>query len=273
MAIKLIATDLDGTLMSPDHVTITPRTKQALLNAHNKGVKIAIATGRTLCVIEDVIKQIPFIDYVIYSNGASVYDIKTNKNIYINHIPTEITKKILVKLNSLPVHYNTYVEGGIFGQKGTQKHYEKFDLPNKFIEQYTKLTNICDDIITQLEGKSAEIISAYSADQNQLDTIKSFLEENNLFVTSSLPDEIEVTVSDANKGNALKGICEITGILPQEVMCFGDAMNDAPMIAFAGYSFSMDNAVDELKEIAKYVADSNAEDGLAKAVEEYVLSN
>ena len=74
MAIRLIASDLDGTLMAPDHMTVTQRTKDALLAMHEKGAKIAIATGRTLSFIENVTAQIPFVDYVIYSNGASVYD-------------------------------------------------------------------------------------------------------------------------------------------------------------------------------------------------------
>ena len=60
--------------MAPDHITVTERTYNALKAAHDKGVKIAIATGRTLGFVESVVKQIPFADYVIYSNGASVYD-------------------------------------------------------------------------------------------------------------------------------------------------------------------------------------------------------
>ena len=74
MSVKIIATDLDGTLMSPDHLTVSERTKAALIEAHNKGIKIAIATGRALNFTKNVTDQIPFVDYVICSNGASVYD-------------------------------------------------------------------------------------------------------------------------------------------------------------------------------------------------------
>ena len=74
MAVKLIVTDLDGTLMSPDHQTVSERTKNALKTAHDNGVKIAIATGRTLTFTDNVTSQVPFVDYVIYSNGAAVFD-------------------------------------------------------------------------------------------------------------------------------------------------------------------------------------------------------
>ena len=73
MSIKLIATDLDGTLMSGDHLTVSPRTVAALQAAHDRGVCLAIATGRTLDFIDHVTAQVPFVDYVIYSNGAAVY--------------------------------------------------------------------------------------------------------------------------------------------------------------------------------------------------------
>ena len=88
--LKIIAMDLDGTLMAPDHITVTDKTKAALEKAHNMGIKTVIATGRTLSVIKDVLKQVPFIDYVIYSNGAVVYDRCKGENIYTNYMPFRI---------------------------------------------------------------------------------------------------------------------------------------------------------------------------------------
>ena len=80
--VKLIALDLDGTLMSADHMTVTQKTKEALRLAHDRGAKISIATGRTLAIIGDVCEQVPEIDYIIYSNGAGVYD-RRSKNLCI----------------------------------------------------------------------------------------------------------------------------------------------------------------------------------------------
>ena len=84
MPVKLIACDLDGTLLGADHITVSQRTVKALADAHEKGMKIAVATGRTLSVIYNVMEQIPFLDYVIYSNGAAVCDLKTAKTVYKN---------------------------------------------------------------------------------------------------------------------------------------------------------------------------------------------
>ena len=125
MSIRIIATDLDGTLMAPDHTTVTERTKTALLNAHKKGIKIAIATGRTLGFITPVTDQIPFIDYVIFSNGASVYDLHEKRIIYKNHIPPQLTAEILAKLNDSQVYYNTYVDGTAYIQNNKQQFYKE----------------------------------------------------------------------------------------------------------------------------------------------------
>lgn len=67
MSIKLIATDLDGTLMAPDHLTVTKRTYDALKSSHDKGIRLAVATGRSMVLIDNVISQVPFVDYIIYS--------------------------------------------------------------------------------------------------------------------------------------------------------------------------------------------------------------
>lgn len=271
MSVKIIATDLDGTLMAPDHITITERTKNALLKAHNKGIKIAIATGRTLGFITPVINQIPFIDYVIYSNGASVYDLHSEKIICQNHIPPEITGQILKKLDGMNVYYNTYVDSTVYIQDNKQQFYEGRELPKEFLKVFMASSKVCENLCEKLDGKGAEIIAVYSADEDLRNSLCEYFESLGLLVTASLKDEIEATVPSANKGTALFSLCELLKIEKEEAMAFGDAMNDMQMIEFAAFSFAMGNACEELKKSAAYITLSNAEDGLAAAVEKYAL--
>lgn len=271
MSIKIIATDLDGTLMSPDHITITERTKNALLKAHNKGIKIAIATGRTLGFITPVTEQIPFVDYIIFSNGASVYDLHEKKIIYKNHISPEITHKILKRLDEMNVYYNTYVDSKVYIQDNKQEFYTSRELPEDFLKIFMASSKVCENLREELNGKGAEIIAVYSADEALRNSLCEYFESLGLLVTASLKDEIEATVPSANKGTALGALCELLKIKKEEAMAFGDAMNDIQMIEFAAYSFAMGNACEDLKKAAAYITLSNAEDGLAKAVEEYAL--
>lgn len=271
MAIKIIATDLDGTLMSPDHITVTERTKNALKSAHEKGIKIAVATGRTLGFITPVINQLPFIDYVIYSNGASVYDLNSEEIIFKNHISPESTGMILKKLDSMDVYYNTYVDSKVYIQENKQQFYTNRELPEDFLKIFMASSKVCENLCDELDGKGAEITAVYSSDEKLRNDLSEYFKSLGLLVTASLKDEIEATVPSANKGTALSGLCEILNIKKQEAMAFGDAPNDMQMIEFAEYSFAMGNACEELKKAAAYITLSNAEDGLAKAVEEYAL--
>ena len=271
MAVKLIVTDLDGTLMAPDHQTVTQRTRAALKAAHDKGVKVAIATGRTLTFTDNVTSQIPFADYVIYSNGAAVFDRNAKKDVYKNCISARHTEELLNIFDAFPIYYNIYVNGKIYVQNDKTGYYINRGLPQAFLDEFTRLSATADKLSEKLRGECAEIIALYNVSDEHKKTLVSEFEKRNLYITSSLPDEIEITAPNVNKGTALDGFCKDIGVTADEVMAFGDAMNDYEMLKLAKYSFAMGNAVDEIKEIVNYQAATNADDGLARAVEEYVL--
>ena len=264
---QLIACDLDGTLMAPDHLTVTERTFNALKTAHDKGVKIAIATGRTLGFTENVTEQIPFADYVIYSNGACVYDRVQNKDVYRNRLSCQQTAEILKTLSEMELYYNAYVDGEIYVQRSKAQFYKNRELPPKFLELFVKIAHECDDIAFSLEGREAEIIAMYSMNSRQMNKMLSMFREMGLHITSSIPDELEVTAPKVNKGTAIEGLCRAAGFDTGLVMAFGDAMNDYEMIKTAGLSYAMGNACEQLKQAARFVTLSNADDGVAVAVE------
>lgn len=271
MSVKLIATDLDGTLMYTDHITVTERTKNSLLKAHEKGVKLAIATGRTLGFIGNVIKQIPFVDYVIFSNGATVYDLQNKKSIFENHISNEVTGEIIETLEKLPLYYNMYVGGEIYVPTHKEKYYFNETIPKVFLDEFMSLSNRVDNTLNVLDGRGAEIIAIYNIPENEHKHLSGFFAEKGLYVTSSIPGEIEITAPGVNKGTALEGFSKNTGIALSDMMAFGDMMNDAEMLKAVGESFAMGNAHDDVKAVAKHTTLSNADDGVAVAIEKYVL--
>lgn len=272
MSIKIIASDLDGTLMAPDHQTVTQRTKDALIKAHEKGIKIAIATGRTLSLIKDVTKQIPFVDYIIYSNGASVFDCNENKTIYTEHIPKEKAEKIVRLIDKMPVFYNVYYNGNMYLRKDCGVFNGGNEFSKEFLEHFLAISIQEENMEKFASDKECEMIIIYGADEKCRKEILSLMEElGELDHVSSVMNNIEITASKAAKGSALKAICDKIGCTSKEAMAFGDALNDCSMLSFAENSFAMENGDEVCKKSAKYVTKSNGEDGVAQAIEKYAL--
>lgn len=277
MAIQLIVTDLDGTLMAPDHVTVTERTKQALYHAHQKGVKTAIATGRTIFLVGMVTQQVDFIDYIIYSNGAAVYDRTNKKLLYTNFFPTQTALELTAFLDSEPLFYEVYANGWSYVPKAKASLFDAGALPPEFIEKITENVNFVDDMKEIVRRSDVEKFSVSSMDPKRAEYITKRLKSfEGTDWTSSLPDsdvqnQMELMRTGVHKGSAVAGMCSALHIAPQDVMAFGDAENDCSMLRFVGWSFAMGNACDACRQAAKYQTASNGEDGLAQAVEKYVL--
>lgn len=274
MSIKLIATDLDGTLMSPDHITVSKFTVSTLEEAHSCGVKIAIATGRPLVLTDSVIEQVPFTDYVIYANGAGIYDRNSCKTIYSDVIPNKTAVEVINCFLNKKVFFEIYINGKSHYQADRIEYFENnSELPQEFIEQIETTMDAHNDLIEYLGNKSIEKITLYSVEDYQYNEYTAIMNKYNLTTAVSFDGCLEGTSPTANKGAAVENLSKLLSLTADEVMCFGDAGNDIQMLEYAGFSFAMGNASDECKAAAKFTALSNAEDGLANAVKKYVLNN
>lgn len=272
MPIKLIATDLDGTLMSADHLTITDYTLSTLKKAHDKGVKIAIATGRPLALVDSVLEQLTFCDYVIYANGACVFDKKANKLICENLIPNDKAKKLIEYFLKQKVFFEVYVDGRSQYQFGCEKYFTDTEFPSDFINEVIESMDGHSDLLAFLGDRKIEKITLYCVKENDLPIFKAEMEQSELSVTSSFEANLEATDKTADKGTAVSQLCTQLGITANEVIAFGDAGNDTPMLEFAAFSFAMENATQQCKKSAKFITKSNADDGLVPAIEKYVLN-
>jgi len=274
MDINLIATDLDGTLLAPDHVSVTQRTLSALLSAHTKGVKIAISTGRTLSLIKDIAEKLPFVDYIIYSNGAGVFDCNKKQTVFVEAVKKDKSVKITELLDKLGVYYNVYADGNIYLTPASDTSiFEKVDLPKDFLHQFLATAVNVSDIRNATADKDTEMIVVYFAPDEARKEILGLVNDlGGLHTVSSFSDNIEIMSSVASKGNAVKAICDILGCSADNAMTFGDAWNDCSMLEFAEHSFAMANGDEKCKQSAKNICPSNAEDGVAQMIEKYVLN-
>lgn len=265
--VKLIALDLDGTLMSADHMTVTEETRKALKMAHDMGAKISIATGRTLAIIGDVCQQVPEIDYIIYSNGAGVYDIKADKTIYKRFMPWDMCKDIYEFLDKTHGFFEVYQDGISYYQFDKADYFPNETLPQEFVDELLQQMTGAENIKSVVENKEIEKFTVYYSDREEYKKSWDFLNSiDGLYLASSHSTSMEFTNKDVNKGTALDGMCKALGITADECMAFGDAGNDIEMLEYSKYSFAMANATPECKASAKYETKSNAQDGVAYGI-------
>ena len=256
--IKLIAMDMDGTLLSPNHKTVADADKEALIKAHESGIKLAISTGRTLSTIGDICTQIPEIDFIIFSNGAGIYDRQTEKIIYRNNMPAETAEKYLPYIEERSGFIEAYIDGVAYAPV--------------FRAMFGTGVIVTDDFTKVYGEYGIEKVIFYIADSSVCIEAEKYLRtQPEIFVTSSVGRSIEFTKAGTDKGDALQALCEYIGAEPEEAMALGDAGNDIPMIKAAGYGIAMENADEKTKAAAKYITKTNAENGVAAAIYKYAI--
>lgn len=271
MAVKLIMTDLDGTLFKNDHESISERNVNALKKAQENGIKICIATGRTKSLIFDAVALVPFADYIITSNGAVTYDAKTDEIITSQLLSAEKSKKVFEIINSHSLTHEIYFEGECFLDGYSAKLYNYGNISAHYLKVLKDKANVVPDLSEHIGERGVEKINIMHVVGDELQEIKdSFLNIGGIYVTSSIPENLEMNNINANKGYALSALCRILNISENEVMAFGDSGNDCEMLRTAGYSFATANAWDEAKKAAKFVTLSNEDDGVAVQIEKYL---
>lgn len=278
MSIKLIVTDLDGTFLNSNHVTIPKENIEAFRKAHEMGINVAIASGRTKILTDYLVEQLPFLDYLITSNGAVTYDLKTGKVVCSTLMKNSQSVDIFNILNNYELPYEIYFNGecymnsnsyALFDDKHVAPHI--YNLLKDFIKEVPSLE-------TLLDGRGMEKLNILSLTPEQRTELEEKIAKTgSVAFASSFPKSagkngnLEMTDIKATKGFAVKGLCDALGISKENIMCFGDGENDCSMLSFADFSFAMANGSDYAKNTAKFITDTNDNFGVAKAINKYVF--
>ncbi|NYE08443.1 hypothetical protein F4694_005291 [Bacillus niacini] len=284
---KLIAIDLDGTLLS-QHTYITQENVQAIRKAQSQGHIVMICSGRAPEDIQEILNKYQLSCPLAGSNGTVVQ--AEGKLLGSVSMSRNNIMQIAKKLDDVRAPYRIYTNQGIF-------------VPDDWSERVH--TDLQGDTI-KVEGLSDEIFRRITEQPQQSDLIKYFHDYNELFgredlkvqkffiltlnqqkkselaaylsnvsgaaATSSGAMNIEVMDKDGNKGNALKIMAEYYGIAMEDTVAMGDSFNDIPMLQAAGLSIAMGNADPAVKQLCKAVTLSNSENGVSYALEQFILN-
>jgi len=267
--IKLIALDMDGTLLNEEK-KITPRTHQTIQRAKQAGVKVVLASGRPLQGLIPYLEQLELTsdeDFVISYNGSLVQRVGSGEIIHKTTLSGKDGSELLKVAEQLGVFIHAFsAEHGLI----TQQHNPWTD-----IESSLNGMDVSEHDFAQLSADDALTKIMFVAEESVLDqaiaNLPAQLREQ-YTVCRSAPFFLEFLHRDSNKGVGVAQLANILGLSAEQVMCAGDAENDLQMLQYAGLAVAMDNADAELKAIAHYIAPSNKQDGVAIAIEEKVLN-
>jgi len=286
---KLIAIDLDGTLLN-SYGEITNKNREAIKYAIDKGIDIILASGRDPQTMKKISFELGINNYLIAGNGACVYDIEQEKNIYESFIGKEKALEIIKICKENSIFFNVYTNKGIITES-LNYNVKVFNNENNY-KPNNKRTNIeiVNNISDYVENNEMEILKIIICDEsriifnNIIEKLKKLREIEVLDIEHMSKKIIktgteeyvleyfytEVTNKNANKWNAIKYLIEKLNIKEDEVICIGDNINDLEMVKNSGLGITMKNSALEKQNVANYVTDDNNSDGVGKAIYKYI---
>ncbi|MFD1486064.1 sugar-phosphatase [Lacticaseibacillus baoqingensis] len=271
MHIKLIAIDMDGTLLN-EHNTLTPATIAAVKAAKQQGIKVVLCSGRPLTGLQQFFAPLGLIDagdYAITFNGAMVQEADTGQ-VLLEHTLTYPDFRQLMQLaQDIGVHVHA-------------EDAAKMYTPNADISKYTVREAYLVDMplfyrqpeTFAVDKQFAKVMLIDEPDlltQAQKQIPQHFFDD--YYFVHSEPYFLEALNKNANKGNAVMDLAKRLGYDASQVMAIGDQANDLPMIKAAGLGVAMGNAIPAVKAAAQVQTATNAQDGVAKAIRQWALSD
>jgi Cof subfamily protein (haloacid dehalogenase superfamily) len=269
MSIKLIAIDMDGTLLLPDH-TISPAVKQAIASARERGVNVVLTTGRPYAGVERYLKELDMNqphDYCITYNGALVQKASDGSTVAQTALSYDDYRYLEQLSREVGSHFHALDRNTLYTANRDISRYtvhesfvatiplvfceaEKMDPDTTFLKvMMIDEPEILDKAIARIP---AEVREKYT-------------------VLKSAPYFLEILDKRVTKGTGVKALADSLNIKPEEVMTIGDQENDIAMLEYAGVGVAMGNAIDSVKKVADYVTKTNLEDGVAYAIKKFVL--
>lgn len=273
MTTKLIALDLDGTLLTSDK-TLSPRNRAALDAAAAKGIWVVPTTGRIFAGMPQFIRELPYVRYAITVNGGQVED--RGEILHMAYVPLKLALAIYDVLDTMDVVYDCYLDGRAYMPSKQLARIEQYipDDPHS-LSMVRRLRQPAEDFrgLLEQENRPLQKLQFFMRDPAQRPAWMAMLQERfpETSITYSMPHNVEINTCDAVKGKGLRFLCDYLGIGIRDAVAFGDGLNDVTMLEAAGVGVAMGNAVPEAIAAADLVTDSNDADGVARYLEQYVL--
>ena len=268
---KIIASDLDETLLNRDTRRVSARNLEAIRRASEMGVKFVPASGRGYATIQGTLEELGLRDkeneYIISFNGGAITENKNNRRLFFKGITYEKMKMIFDAGLGYDVCTHIYTDDTVY-------IYNINEGEEKFLWHRMDYVPIRKEEIQMLADKPLAKILFQNTDVSYLEKIAKDLEPitGDTFVSYSSNRYVEFNQQGVNKGQGLLSLAEILGVDPKDTIAIGDNNNDLTMIQAAGLGCCVSNATEAVKKNSDYIAEADCDEGgVAEIIEKFVL--
>lgn len=259
----IIASDLDGTLLK-SNTDISEENLHAIERLAQKGAKIILLTGRTLYEVPKELRTCKGVEYIVFSNGAGIYH-REKGIIEYRTISNETAFKIYKVLNEYKTFIELYTNGAPYVEANdfSQESFEYYKIDSQFIPEMYKSRRTCDSIknlIFDLDFKT-EMFDVFFRNQDERSECYERLKKefDEIEITTSMTNNLEIMLKGINKGSALRELCQIAGFDIKDVTVVGDSKNDLTAFNTEAKKYAVANACEEIKALADKIICSNDE--------------
>ncbi len=263
MIIRLVAFDLDGTLLGRDLI-LSNRVRAAIAAMQDRGIRGCIVTGRMFAATLPYVRELRFDAPVVCYQGAAIFDPKSGERIFERPLAGAITADLIAFAAQRDLHLQLYKD---------DRYYVVAENANSAL--YARLSGVAPIVVPSLLTAFAEHAATKAVIVAQPLQAASIAEElrahfgSRAYVTRSYPEFVEVVSPDVDKGNALAFVADYVGVPIAETMAIGDSWNDRPLLQAAGFGVAMGDAPEELRAVAQAVVGSVDRDGVAEALDRF----
>ncbi len=272
MTKKLIAIDIDRTLLSSEH-TVSDETRQYLKKLVADGHIVVIATGRILSSAEAIKDELGLDISYVGCNGATLYD-HINQRIVADALDKTTVNRIIDVFQKHDIYHHYYTEDTIYANRleHVAKRFKYYN--DTATVKHVKQIIVNQDLKKTLDGNTVYKFGMYDDGTFDLAAVEADLKEiDGIFLVYSNIGLLDVMKEGISKWTAIEHLIEMHGLTKDDVIAFGDSPNDIEMIKNAGLGVAMGNAVDAVKAVANQQTLTSDEDGVRLFLEEYFSNN
>ena len=268
---KLIALDLDETTLNRES-QLSPGNRAALEAAVRQGCILAIASGRAFDTLPEKMLRFPGVRYAICGNGAAVYELPSQKLLAHYTVPPEAVTKILALSQGQNLTFEAFVSGCAYAQRDYIEDPTRYMCDPMTVHYVKASRRPVEDIRAFLREHQAELdsLDLVVGDLTVKAHMTALLSEiPDIYITTSVPRLIEISHRDCGKHRGLAFLSGLLDIPQTDICAFGNADNDADMLAWAGCGIAVANSSPACLEAADHVTGHFLEDGVAQALRDY----